>query len=337
MRTLRRVSVFVAVVLCAPAFGSDEIRPANSPAAPYWMPGTDSAGKETGTRRPKKELAAPARDLLALPSAALPFIAIPPCRIADTRDATFSATFGPPALVGGGPPRTFAIPAGPCPGIPATAAAYSLNFTVVAPVGTPQGGYLSVWPADSPQPVVSTLNFTSNSILANAAIVSAGTGGAINTYVNFSTDVIIDINGYYAPEGVFSHLIAVGAVFPTGTVRTGFTNLGTWTVSRAETGTYEITFAGLRPGCTPGNLPTVQLTTIQPGFIFSPFVTTDCASGDTTISVFTRSTADLAADSLFTFSVYGTSPMASSLTTAVDRRIASTCTFTASTGVETCE
>jgi hypothetical protein len=36
---------------------------------------------------------------------------------------------------------------------------------------------------------------------ANAAIVPAGTGGQISTYVTNNTDLAIDINGYFAPSG----------------------------------------------------------------------------------------------------------------------------------------
>jgi hypothetical protein len=47
-------------------------------------------------------------------------------------------------------------------------------------------------------PNVSTLNYY-GSVAANAAIVPAGTNGAINVYVVDPTDVLIDINGYFAP------------------------------------------------------------------------------------------------------------------------------------------
>jgi hypothetical protein len=47
-------------------------------------------------------------------------------------------------------------------------------------------------------PNVSTLNYYGN-VVANAAIVPAGANGAINVYVNHSTDVLFDINGYFAP------------------------------------------------------------------------------------------------------------------------------------------
>jgi hypothetical protein len=35
--------------------------------------------------------------------------------------------------------------------------------------------------------------------VANAAIVPAGTNGAISVYVTDPTHVVIDINGYFAP------------------------------------------------------------------------------------------------------------------------------------------
>jgi hypothetical protein len=36
-------------------------------------------------------------------------------------------------------------------------------------------------------------------VVANAAIVPAGTNGAISIYVTNPTQVILDINGYFAP------------------------------------------------------------------------------------------------------------------------------------------
>jgi hypothetical protein len=122
------------------------------------------------------------------------FYAATPCRVVDTRGA--AGQFGGPFL-GGGSTRSFTIPSSSC-GIPTAAQAYSLNITVV-----PHGslGYLTTWPAGQTQPVVSTLNSPDGSIVANAAIVPAGTGGAISVYVTNDTDLIVDINGYFAPPG----------------------------------------------------------------------------------------------------------------------------------------
>jgi len=67
----------------------------------------------------------------------------------------------------------------------------------------PQGflGYLSVWPAGQLKPVVSTLNSYGGQVTANAAILPAGTNGDISAYVTDKTDLIADINGYFASAG----------------------------------------------------------------------------------------------------------------------------------------
>lgn len=123
----------------------------------------------------------------------LQFVPVTPCRIADTRNP--SGTFGGPSLAGN-TSRDFPIVQGSC-GIPYSAAAYSLNFTVV-----PHGslGYLTVWPTGLMQPAVSTLNSPDGRIKANAAIVPAGSGGALTAFVTDTTDLIIDINGYFVSD-----------------------------------------------------------------------------------------------------------------------------------------
>ncbi len=122
------------------------------------------------------------------------FVPVTPCRVADTRNA--NGAFGGPIMTSGST-RSFAIPQSAC-NIPATAQAYALNVTVV-----PEGplGYLSLWPTGQTQPSVSTLNSPEGAVVANAAIVPAGTGGAVSVFVTDSTEVILDINGYFATGG----------------------------------------------------------------------------------------------------------------------------------------
>ena len=128
----------------------------------------------------------------------LAFYPLPPCRVADTRYSTYPQGLGPPSLTGG-QPRAFPIlNATTCNIPPSGAAAYSLNFTVVPP-GTL--GYLTVWPTGEPQPTVSTLNDVLGRVIANAAIVVAGSSGEISAYATDNTNLIIDIDGYFAPAG----------------------------------------------------------------------------------------------------------------------------------------
>jgi hypothetical protein len=47
--------------------------------------------------------------------------------------------------------------------------------------------------------LVSTLNDLTGTIVANAAIVPAGTAGDIDVYATDTTDLVVDINGYFAP------------------------------------------------------------------------------------------------------------------------------------------
>ena len=134
----------------------------------------------------------------AASTTALQFVAVTPCRVADTRNAT--GPFGGPELTGG-TTRAFDIPQGAC-SIPSSAVAYSLNVTVVP--GGPLG-YLSMWASGQPQPLVSTLN-SDGRVKANAAIVPAGTNGGVSVFVTDSTQVILDIDGYFAPAGTASAL-----------------------------------------------------------------------------------------------------------------------------------
>jgi hypothetical protein len=121
------------------------------------------------------------------------FVAVTPCRVVDTRNP--AGPYGGPALATN-VVRMFDIDNGPCPGIPAGADAYSLNFGGILP---PADGFLTAWPTGISQPVVSQLNLVGGEVVANAAIVPAGTNGSINVLVNIGpTHVYIDINGYFS-------------------------------------------------------------------------------------------------------------------------------------------
>ena len=135
---------------------------------------------------------------LAAPDpSAYAFFPLTPCRVADTR--TTKGPLGGPYLYGG-QQRDFPVLAATSCGIPNSAIAYSLNFAAIPRRGAPLG-YLTVWPTGQSQPLVSTLNALTGTVTANAAIVPAGQDGEISLYASNDTDLVIDINGYFAPAG----------------------------------------------------------------------------------------------------------------------------------------
>jgi hypothetical protein len=121
----------------------------------------------------------------------LSFYLLNPCRLVDTRNP--SGPLAGPALTAT-QTRAFPLLTSAC-GIPSDAKAYSLNFTAVPNNGI---GYLSTWPAGQSQPLVSTLNDPTATVVANAAIVPVGANGGINTYSSDATHLVVDANGYFA-------------------------------------------------------------------------------------------------------------------------------------------
>jgi len=133
------------------------------------------------------------------------FTGVTPCRIVDTRGP--AGPYGAPSL-SPGVSRNFGLLGGPCAGLPAGVAAYSLNFTVTNTLGA---GFIKVYPQGGSAPVVSTLNYVAGQTVANAAIVPAGTGGGITVVAGVAgTDLIIDINGYFPGNAT---VIAPGEYF----------------------------------------------------------------------------------------------------------------------------
>ena len=49
---------------------------------------------------------------------------------------------------------------------------------------------------------VSTLNAPTGTVAANAALVAAGSGGDVSIFATDTTDVVIDVNGYFAPSAM---------------------------------------------------------------------------------------------------------------------------------------
>ncbi|BDC49870.1 hypothetical protein F183_A21860 [Bryobacterales bacterium F-183] len=123
---------------------------------------------------------------------ALAFFPVQPCRIFDTRLS--AGPFGGP-IMAADQTRNFTVPSSSC-NVPSTAQAYVTNSTVI-----PNGffGFLTLFAAGQSRPTVSTLNAIDGALTSNAAIVPAGTGGAISVYTSSSANLLMDISGYFAP------------------------------------------------------------------------------------------------------------------------------------------
>jgi hypothetical protein len=202
----------------------DNLVPLKNWAAPlYWQPNqAERAERESAVGiAPKLQFSAS-----QVSASALTFVAVTPCRLVDTRGvpAGFNglSPFSGPSLA---PSTTVTFPVQsaaeatadttptPCGTIPSIAQAYSFNITVIPKTA---GGvaFLTVWPSGSTQPAVSTLNDGGGLILANAAIVPAGApSGGVSVFNSgpATTDLIIDMNGFYAAPSDLSGNTAVGS------------------------------------------------------------------------------------------------------------------------------
>lgn len=86
----------------------------------------------------------------------------------------------------------------PVPGCSGTPAALAWHLTTSAlPASNPMP-YLTAWPAGVSRPVASILNAFEGQVVANSAIVPAGSNGAVDIFTYRQTHVTADLNGYFA-------------------------------------------------------------------------------------------------------------------------------------------
>ena len=120
----------------------------------------------------------------------LQYFPIVPCRILDTRLEDVSV--GGPLKAG--TQRTVALLGSSC-GVPSNARAYSLNYTALP---ASRLNWLTAWPAGEQMPTTSILNAPTGAVTANASITPAGVNGSISVFVTDQTNLIVDIDGYFA-------------------------------------------------------------------------------------------------------------------------------------------
>jgi hypothetical protein len=81
--------------------------------------------------------------------------------------------------------------------VPANATAVVLNVTVT---NTTTGGFLTVYPTAASRPNASNLNWVARQTVPNLVFVNLGAGGAVTIFNSSgSTNVVVDLEGYFAP------------------------------------------------------------------------------------------------------------------------------------------
>src|SRR5207244_4390596 len=126
--------------------------------------------------------------------------------------------------------------------IPANAVALNGNITTVQS----GGGFLTLYPSNATQPTVASTNYGVNEIINNVFTVGLGTDGAFKIFANNTTDVVVDVTGFYAPPntgGLFFHplpapvrLLETRAGQPVGCVKPGVPLAGTGECTRLASG-----------------------------------------------------------------------------------------------------
>ncbi len=110
--------------------------------------------------------------------------AFTPVRALDTRDT---------GQVAVEPGTTTTVPIMGLYGVPATATVVSLNVTAVNATGP---AWVKIFPCGQPAPETSNNNTSPDRIVATQALVPMGTGGAVCIAANWTTDIVVDVEGW---------------------------------------------------------------------------------------------------------------------------------------------
>lgn len=252
-----------------------------------------------------------------------------PVRLLDTRNGTSpNACSQPNAAITGGSTRTQS--ARNFCGIPSNAVAITGNVTTPLPTGS---GFLTFFPSDAMQPTVANTNFTLNSVINNVYTVGLGAGdGAFNIFAATTTNVVVDVTGYYAPpsaNGLYFHtlptpvrLLDTRSGATVGCFRPGMPIAANGTLLQVGANTCGIpsTAKALVGNATSVLPPGPGFLTLYPNGAMQPFVATsnyrgsDVINGPFTVAlgtgnqfnIFSSNTADVVVDILGYFSLDAT-------------------------------
>ncbi len=146
-----------------------------------------SAGRlQYGAVRGTYAYVADIADLSAIDPPAAELTSTVPVRLVDTRDG-----------VGGlrlGAGESLVVPVAGVGGVPVDVGAVVVNVTAVGASGS---GFLTVYPCGSEVPTASNVNYVVGQVVANLVTAKVGAGGAVCVFSHVSTDVVIDLAGWF--------------------------------------------------------------------------------------------------------------------------------------------
>lgn len=112
-----------------------------------------------------------------------------PARLLDSRNGA--------RLAAGETRAVRVLGAGGVPGVGVSAAV--LNVTAVGAAGP---GYLTAFPCGTEPPNASMVNYADAAPVPNAGIIGIGAGGEVCVFSSAQADVLVDVTGYFAPNGL---------------------------------------------------------------------------------------------------------------------------------------
>jgi hypothetical protein len=141
------------------------------------------------------------------------FHPVTPTRVFDTRFNTPTVTTtvtGPPGRLAAN--RSVEAAIAGINGLPPTGIdAVAVNITAVDPAAD---GFLTAWPAQTPRPDASSINYARGRTVANLVTVAVGPDGGLDLAASTATDVILDVVGWYAtPPPVLPDKSAVASAY----------------------------------------------------------------------------------------------------------------------------
>ena len=149
-----------------------------------------------------------------------PYVGLAPTRRLDTRSGRGGVAVAlspdvPVSITVGG--TAASLPDGTEVSIPVDASAVALNVAAVAPRAK---GFVTVWPCGSDRPTAANVNFERFGTVSNGVVAPVGVDGRVCFVSDVATDLVVDLNGYFAGVGPSGSETAFRAAVPTRVVDT---------------------------------------------------------------------------------------------------------------------